>query len=151
MLLPLLIIFYHTNMEKLQLYRKRARHLHYAFVAFLSLIYLSCLPLYPFFSVPVPAHLFQFMTFFVIALSLFSILPAYLFRKRLFPVNSRNDLYWSYTATRRYFWLYVLCLIPFFFSFLIFIALALLSVLSLGYFLSLSGLILLKPRQEDVI
>lgn len=137
-------------MEKLQLYRKRARQLHLAFVFSLSAVFLACLPLYPYFRVPVHPHLAYFLLFFVLATGLISLPPAYLTKKRLFPVKVSSDPYWSYTATRRYFWTYVLCLVPFAFALLVFVAVARLESLLLGYLLSLSGLILVRPKEEDV-
>jgi len=41
--------------------------------------------------------------------------------------------------------------IPFTFSFLIFIVFASLALLIEGYLLTVSGLILLRPREEDII
>ncbi len=137
-------------MEKIHIYRRRSRHLHYAFVASLLVLYLACLPLYPYFKVPLHENLVNFLTFFVLATGLFSVLPALILKKRLFPVEVQKDSYWSYTATRRYFWLYVLCLVPFGFAFLAFVAFASLQVLSAGFILSLCGLILIRPKEEDV-
>ncbi len=137
-------------MEKVYIYRKRSRHLHYAFVVSLVVLYIACLPLYEYFKVPLHENLVNFLTFFVLATGLFSILPALFLRKRVFPVSPHKDPYWSYTATRRYFWLYVLCLVPFAFAFLAFVAFASIQVLSAGFLLSLCGLILVRPKEEDV-
>ncbi|MEJ5338966.1 MAG: hypothetical protein ACK42C_08415 [Aquificaceae bacterium] len=137
-------------MEKVYTYRKRSRHLHYAFVFSLVVLYFACLPLYPYFRVPLHENLVSFFTIFVLAVGLISLPPALLLRKRLFPVETLQDPYWSYTATRRYFWLYVLCLVPFAFALLVFIAFASLVVLSVGFLVSLCGLILVRPKEEDL-
>ena len=137
-------------MEKLKVYRKRARHLFYAFIISLSVVFLACLPLYPYFRVPVHVNLAYFMLFFVFAVGIVSLPPAYIIKRRLFPVNVEVDPHWSYTATRRYFWIFVLCLLPFFFSLLVFVAIARLDSLFLGYLLSLCGLILVRPKEEDI-
>jgi uncharacterized membrane protein (Fun14 family) len=90
------------------------------------------------------------MIILVLAIGL-SILPVgLLIKKGVFPVDSSKDPYWSYTATRRYFWLFLLSLVPFAFSFIVFIVFALIEVLLLGYVLSLCGLILVRPKEEDV-
>jgi hypothetical protein len=62
-----------------------------------------------------------------------------------------EEPYWSQRATARYFWLYFLVGIPFTFSFLVFIVFASLALLIEGYLLTVFGLILLKPREEDII
>jgi len=72
-------------------------------------------------------------------------------KKKYFPVFSDKDVHWSYTATRRYFWLFVLANIPFLLSFIIYLVFAPLSTLVIGYAISLYGLILLRPREEDVV
>lgn len=137
-------------MEKLELYRKRARHLYYAFVFSLVGLYLACLPLYPYFRLPLHKNLVLFSSFFVVALGIICLPTALTLKKKLFPVDTHTDPYWSYTATKRYFWLYVLCLVPFVFAFLTFIAFASLLVLSVGFLVSLCGLILIRPVREDL-
>lgn len=137
-------------MEKIELYRKRARHLYYAFVFSLVGLYLACLPLYLYFRLPLHRNLVIFFSLFVFALGVICLLSALVLKKKLFPVETQKDPHWSYTATKRYFWLYVLCLVPFAFAFLTFIAFASLTVLSVGFLVSLCGLILLKPVREDV-
>ncbi len=138
-------------MDKLQLYRKRSMHMYYAFLASITLIFLACLPLYPYFKIPLHPNLFYSMLIFVALLGIVCIPTAYLLRKRVFPVDSSKDIYWSYCATRRYFWLYLLSSLPFAFSLLFFVIFAPLLPLLLGYSLSLCGLILIRPRKEDVI
>jgi len=138
-------------MDKLQLYRKRSKQLYYAFVLSLTITFLACLPLYFYFKLPVHPDLSRSMFFFLSVMGL-AILPiGLLIKKRAFPVDSSKDPYWSYTATRRYFWLFLLSLVPFAFSFIVFIVFALIEVLLLGYVLSLCGLILVRPKEEDVI
>ncbi len=145
-----MLIFYHRNMEKVYIYRKRSRQLHYAFVASLVILYLACIPLYFYFRLPLHKNLVNFFTFFVVATGIFSVLPAIFIRRKVFPVDTTKDPYWSYTATRRYFWLYVLCLVPFAFALLTFIAFASFQVLSAGFLVSLCGLILVRPKEEDI-
>ncbi len=125
--------------------------MYYAFLASLTLILLACLPLYPYFKVPIHPNLFYSMLIFVALLGALCIPTAYFIRKKAFPVDSSKDVYWSYTATRRYFWLYVLCALPFAFSLLFFVVFSPLLPLFFGYLLSLCGLILIRPREEDVI
>ncbi|MFN3947714.1 MAG: hypothetical protein ACK4LA_06475, partial [Aquificaceae bacterium] len=128
-----------------------SKHMHYAFLVSVTLIFLACLPLYPYFKVPIHPNLFYSILIFIALLGIVCIPLAYLLKKKVFPVDSSKDVYWSYTATRRYFWLYVLSSLPFGFSFLFFVVFAPLLPLLLGYLLSLCGLILVKPKEEDVI
>jgi len=101
-------------------------------------------------KVSIPVVFSRSMFFFLSVMGL-AILPiGLLIKKRAFPVDSSKDPYWSYTATRRYFWLFLLSLVPFAFSFIVFIVFALIEVLLLGYVLSLCGLILVRPKEEDV-
>jgi len=134
-----------------ELYRKRAKQLFYAYLGLLTLIFLASLVLYPFFALPLLLKLLIYIAGFVFFFALLSIPLAIYLRKKLFPVETNKDPYWSYTATRRYFWLFVLVSLPFFIAFLIYLIFASLLVLFLGYTLSLVGLLLVKPKEEDVI
>ena len=134
-----------------ELYKKRAKQLFYAYLGLLTLIFLASLVLYPFFKLPLPSKLIIYSVGFVFFFALFSIPLALYLRKKLFPVEMSKDPYWSYTATRRYFWLFVLVSLPFFIAFLIYLIFASLLLLFLGYTLSLVGLLLVKPKEEDVI
>ncbi|MFN7065021.1 MAG: hypothetical protein ACK4OF_02575 [Aquificaceae bacterium] len=91
------------------------------------------------------------MLLFVVLSGVVCVPVAYLLRKRSFPVDSSKDIYWSYSATRRYFWLFTLSLVPFGLSLILFVVFASLTLLVLGDLLSLCGLILVRPREEDVI
>ncbi|MCS7171782.1 MAG: hypothetical protein N3D14_00515 [Aquificaceae bacterium] len=137
-------------MEKLKLYRRRARQLYYIFLLSPNIILIACLPLYPYFKLPLHPNLSLFSLFFILGLGLISLPIAYLIKKKFFPVDTSSDHYWSYTATRGYFWVFTLCLLPFLFSLIFFVAIAQMRILLLGYSLSLCGLILLKPKEEDL-
>ena len=135
----------------LEVYRKRARQFFFASLGLLSLVFLASLSLYPYFRLPLPVRFVMYLNMIVL-LSGVVCLPLGLFiKKKLFPVLSARDPYWSYTATRRYFWLFTLVNLPFFISFFSYIVFAPLSTLILGYVVSLCGLILLRPRKEDVV
>jgi len=134
-----------------ELYKKRAKQLFYAYLGLLTLIFLASLVLYPFFKLPLPSKLIIYSVGFVFFFALLSIPLALYLRKKLFPVETNKDPYWSYTATRRYFWLFVLVSLPFFIAFLIYLIFASLLLLFLGYTLSLVGLLLVKPKEEDVL
>lgn len=138
-------------MEKLKLYRKRSRQFYYSFIVSTTILFLACLPLYFYFKLPLHPQLVYSLLIIILLLGLLSLSLAYFLKRKLFPVNSSKDIYWSYTATRRYFWLFSLVLVPFFLSFIFFIIFAPLSLLFLGYILSLCGLILIRPREEDLI
>ncbi len=135
----------------LNIYRRRAKQFYYAFLTFLSLVLLGSLILYPFFKLPLPAKMLIYASSLVLLVAMFSIPISLVIRKRGFPVISDTDPYWSYTATRRYFWSFVIAGLPFGVAFLIYIIFASLLVLFIGYFLTLCGLILVRPREEDVV
>ncbi|MCS6875633.1 MAG: hypothetical protein NZM36_02080 [Aquificaceae bacterium] len=137
-------------MEKLQIYKKRARQLYFAFLLSTTTLFLACVPLYPYFKVPVHPNLAYFTLGLVFITGITGLTIAYTIRKKSFPVFSAADPYWSYTATRKYFWSYSLCLLPLFIAFLLFIVIARVDALFLGYLMSLCGLILLRPKEEDV-
>ncbi|MCS6998573.1 MAG: hypothetical protein N2648_02995 [Aquificaceae bacterium] len=137
-------------MEKLELYRKRAKELYYAFLLSLNLAFFASLLLYPYFKLPVHPNLVYFTFLFVLLTGFISLPSAYLIRKRFFPLSSSTEPYWSYRATKVYFWVFVLCLLPFSFSLLFFVFIARLEALFLGYILGLCGLILVRPREEDL-
>jgi hypothetical protein len=90
------------------------------------------------------------MLAFNLLLGVIFISLALFLRKRLFPITVEEP-YWSQRATTRYFWLYFLVGIPFAFSFFAFIVFASLTLLIEGYLLTVSGLILLRPKKEDLI
>ncbi|RMH01566.1 MAG: hypothetical protein D6699_06720, partial [Aquificota bacterium] len=104
-------------MEKLSLYRKRARQLHYVFVIFSTLLFLACGAIYPYFSIPIATTTLVRLLVLVSMLGVVSLGLAYFLKRRLFPVDSSKDPFWSYTATRRYFWLFTLALAPYILSF----------------------------------
>ncbi|MEN3027803.1 MAG: hypothetical protein ABDH29_00925 [Aquificaceae bacterium] len=137
-------------MEKLKIYRKRAKQLYYAFLFSLTLTFLASLPLYPYFKLPVHPNLLYSTLLFVLLTGVLSLPSAYLIRRRFFPLSSSTDPYWSYRATKLYFWAFVLCVFPFFLSLLFFLLIAKLELLFLGYLLGLCGLILVRPREEDL-
>lgn len=137
-------------MQKVALFKKRSKHLHYAFVLSLNILFVACLVLYPYFRLPLSYSLVSYSLLIIFFVGLFSLSLALFLRRRLFPISTLRDDYWSYTATRRYFWLYTLSLTPFGLSFLIYVLFAPLSVLILGYLLSLCGLILVRPKEEDL-
>jgi len=136
--------------NKGELFIKRAKQLNGAFLASLSVIFVVCLLLYPFFSMPVSYRLILY----VYALELISAAVGYgiafLVRSRMLPVSMQDEL-WSYTAVRRYFWSWVLLCLPFGAGFLFFLFAGNLSALVLGYLLSLCGLIVFRPRRGDVV
>jgi len=133
-----------------ELYFKRARQFFFATLGFVSLVFFACLPLYPYFKLPLHPNLILGMLAFNLLLGVIFITLALFLRKRFFPIKMEEP-YWSQRATTRYFWLYFLVGIPFAFSFLVFIVFASLALLIEGYLLTVSGLILLRPREEDLI
>jgi hypothetical protein len=133
-----------------ELYFKRARQFFFATLGFVSLAFFGCLPLYPYFKLPLHPNLVLGMLAFNLLLGVIFIPLALFLRKRLFPIKVEES-YWSQRATTRYFWLYFLVGIPFAFSFFAFIVFASLALLIEGYLLTVSGLILLRPREEDLI
>ncbi|WP_340694405.1 hypothetical protein [Hydrogenobacter thermophilus] len=137
--------------ELLSIYRSRAKQFYYAFVSFLSLVFLGSLLLYPFFKLPLPSKLVLYASFSVTFVGMISLPFSLFIRKRYFPIDTSQDAYWSYTATKRYFWAFVIAGLPFATAFLIYIIFASIIVLFLGYFLTLCGLIFIKPREEDVL
>ncbi len=136
--------------NKGELFIKRARQFNGAFLVSLSVIFVVCLFLYPYFSMPASYRL----VLYVYVLQLISAVVGYgvslLVRSRMFPVSMRDE-FWSYTAVRRYFWSWVLLCLPFGIGFLFFLFAGNLSALVLGYLLSLCGLIVFRPRRGDVV
>jgi len=135
----------------IELYQKRIRRFFMATLGLVSLVFFACLPLYPFFRLPLHPNLVLGSMAIVLGLGIISIVLSLILRKRLFPVDTQREEYWSQKATGRYFWLYFLVSIPFIFSFFIYVIFAPLSLLILGYLLTVFGLILLRPRKEDLI
>jgi len=134
-----------------ELFYIRVRQFFKASLGLVTLIFVACLPLYPYFRLPLHINMVLGSMLITLTLSIFLVILALILRKRLFPIHTQKEKYWSQKAIRRYFWLYALVTLPFFFSFIVYIIFAPLSVLILGYFLSIFGLILLKPRKEDLI
>ncbi len=132
-----------------ELYFKRIRQFFFSTLGFVSLVFFACLPLYPYFKLPLHPNLVLGMLAFNLVLGMVFIAIALFFRKRLFPISVKEP-YWSQKATTRYFWIYFLVGIPFAFSFLAYIVFAVLSLLIEGYFLTVFGLILLRPKKEDI-
>ncbi len=135
----------------IQIYKKRIRQFFFASVGFLSLVFFSSLVLYPYFKLPLPTKLILYTNVIVVFVGVICIPLGISLKKKSFPVFSHNDPYWNYTATRRYFWLFALVNIPFLVAFIVYILFAPLSTLILGYLISLCGLILLRPREEDIV
>ena len=136
--------------DKGELFIKRAKHFNLAFIVSITVLFLVNLALYSFFSMPVSTKLllYVYSSQIVSALTAYSV--AYLIRKRMLPVRT-SEIYWSYTAVRRYFWSYVLISVPFGIGFLFYLFAGNLSSLLLGYLLSLCGLIIFRPRRGDVV
>ncbi len=140
-----------TLQDRINLFLKRAKHFNYAFIGVISVLFVVSLLVYKFFSLPVSPKLVVYIYTFQIISGAFSYLIAFIVRRKMFPVKAEEDPYWSYTAVRRYFWSYVLLSFPFGIGFLFFIIAGNLSVLTLGYIISICGLILFRPRRGDVI
>ncbi|MFN3813405.1 MAG: hypothetical protein ACK4SM_02125 [Aquificaceae bacterium] len=135
----------------LELYRKRARQFFYAFLSFLTIVFLASIATYPFFKLSLTKEFVAYLNLLVLLLGTF-FLPLSLFlRRRFFPVLTEKDPYWSYTATRGYFWSFIVCGAPFLLAFLMYIIFAEVFTLVLGYALSLMGLVLIKPNKEDIL
>ncbi len=134
-----------------ELFYKRIRQFFVATLGLVTLVFFACLPLYPYFRLPLHINLVLGSMFITLILSVLSIILALILRKRLFPIHTQKEPYWNQKAIRRYFWLYSLVSLPFSFSFIVYIIFAPLSVLVLGYFLSVFGLILLRPKKEDLV
>ncbi len=139
-----------TFSDKGELFIKRAKHLNLAFIVSITLFFVVCLALYSFFSMPVSPKLVIYVYSFEIVSALIGYGISLLVRKKMFPI-SMSEEYWSYTAVRRYFWSYVLLTVPFGIAFLFYMFAGNLSALTLGYLLSLCGLIIFRPRKGDVI
>ena len=136
--------------DKLKLYVKRATHLNRAFLFVASFFYLICLISYSFFSMPVSPRLSLYMYALIVMVGVFGYGVAFFVKKRMFPIDPRKDPYWSYTATRRYFWSFVSLSFPFFISFVFYIFAGHLSSLTLGFIITALGLVLFRPRREDL-
>ncbi len=136
--------------DKLKLYVKRATHLNRAFIFVASLFYLICLLSYSFFSMPVSPKLSLYMYAFIILSGVFGYGVAFFVKRKMFPVNPHRDPYWSYTATRRYFWSFVVLSFPFFMSFIFYIFAGHLSSLTLGFIITVLGLVLFRPDEGDL-
>ncbi len=139
-----------TSPDKGELFIRRAKHLNLAFIISLTILFLADLGLYRFFSLPVSPRLLLYIYSIEIAVAVATYLSAFLIRRFLLPVSMKEDL-WSYRAVRRYFWSYVLLSAPFGTAFIFYLFTGNLSSLILGYVLSLCGLILFRPRREDLV
>ncbi|WP_079653307.1 hypothetical protein [Thermocrinis minervae] len=131
-------------------YRRRVKQFFFAYVAFVGLLFFGCLVLYPFFSIPLPLKLVIYLNALTFLLFLLCVSISLFLKRRFFPIVADKDPYWSYTATRRYFWMFVLASLPFFISFILYIVFASLSNLVLAYLLSMLNLYLLRPKEEDL-
>jgi hypothetical protein len=136
--------------DKSRLFIKRARHFNLSFIGGITVLFVASLATYSYFSMPVTSRLILYVYLILLLSGVLSYAVAFAVRKKMFPV-SRDDPYWSYTAVRRYFWSYVLLSVPFFLSFIFFLFAGNLSALLLGYFLSLCGLIIFRPKEGDVL
>ncbi|WP_096602939.1 hypothetical protein [Hydrogenobacter hydrogenophilus] len=137
-------------MDKRDLYRKRAKQFYYAFLSFISLLFVGSLATYPFFNLPLSSKVILQASLIVMLSALFSFPLAFFVRKRIFPVRTAQDIWWSYSATKGYFWSFVVSSTPFAIAFVIYLIIASLVVISLGYLLSFCALILLRPKEEDI-
>ena len=136
--------------DKSELFIKRAKQFNLAFIVSITVLFLVDLGLYSFFSMPVSSKLLLYVYSAEIISAAVTYSVAFLVRRRMFPVRT-SEVYWSYTAVRRYFWSYVLLSIPFGIAFLFYLFAGNLSSLLLGYLLSLCGLIIFRPRKGDVV
>ena len=136
--------------DKSELFIKRAKQFNLAFIVSITVLFLVDLGLYSFFSMPVSSKLLLYVYSAEIISAAVAYSVAFLVRRRMFPVRT-SEVYWSYTAVRRYFWSYVLLSIPFGIAFLFYLFAGNLSSLLLGYLLSLCGLIIFRPRKGDVV
>ncbi|HIC96861.1 MAG TPA: hypothetical protein EYP11_00440 [Aquificaceae bacterium] len=136
--------------DKGELFIRRATHLNFSFIAATSMLYLGSAALYGFFSLPASPKLVLYMYAFTILITAVSLSASFFIRKRYMPVRTEGR-YWSYTAVRRYFWSYVILSAPFGLSFLFYLLVGNFSVLTLGYILSLCGLILFRPKKGDIV
>lgn len=134
-----------------QLYRRRAKHFYYAFLFLLTLVFLASIVAYPFFKLPLPGKLRFYLNLLTLLSGSLFIPLSFLLKKRLFPILTEKDNYWSYTATKWYFWTFLMSGVPFFIAFLFYIIFAEVFTLMLGYVLSLMGLVLIKPKKEDIL
>ncbi len=136
--------------DKSELFIKRAKQFNLAFIVSITVLFLVDLGLYSFFSMPVSSKLLLYVYSAEIISAAVAYSVAFLVRKKMFPVKT-SEVYWSYTAVRRYFWSYVLICLPFGIAFLFYLFAGNLSSLLLGYLLSLCGLIIFRPRKGDVV
>ncbi len=139
-----------TSGKRSEVFVRRAVQLNAVFIGFISVLLAICIALYPFFSLPVSYKLVLYVYTLQVISALLSWGIAFLVRKKKFPVSTTQNL-WSYTAVRRYFWSWVSLCIPFAIGFLFFLFAGNLSSLLLGYFFSLCGLIVFRPRRGDVL
>ncbi|ADC88927.1 hypothetical protein Thal_0292 [Thermocrinis albus DSM 14484] len=132
-------------------YHRRIKKFHRAWIGFVSIVFLGSLPTYPFFRLPLHPNTKWGLTFLVVVLFFITFVAAVWIKGRVFPVEHQQDPLWNYTATRRYFWLFSLVSLPFFFSFLFYLIFPSLTLLTVGYILTIFGLIFLRPKEEDVL
>lgn len=137
-------------MDKRDLYRKRAKQFYYAFLSFISLLFVGSLATYPFFNLPLPSNVILQASLIVIMSAILTFPLALLIRKKILPVRTAQNIWWSYSATRGYFWSFVVSSTPFAIAFIIYLIIASSVVLFLGYLLSFCALILLRPKEEDI-
>jgi hypothetical protein len=136
--------------DKRGIYKKRAKHFYYAFLSFITLLFLGSTATYPFFKLPLPPKIIIQSSLIVVVSAILTFPLAFLIRKRFFPVRVAQEPYWSYVATKGYFWSFVVSSAPFMVAFFIYLIIASMVVLFLGYFLSFCVLILLRPKEEDI-
>ncbi len=137
--------------DKSELFIKRAKHFNLAFIVSISVLLLASLITYRFFSMPVSPKLLIYVYGIEIFTAVLAYIVSYLVRSKMLPVRISEDIHWSYTAVRRYFWSYVVLCVPFGLAFLFYLFAGNLSALILGYILSLSGLVIFRPRRGDVV
>ncbi|NPA41153.1 MAG: hypothetical protein GXO18_02660 [Aquificae bacterium] len=140
-----------TPKDKSELFIKRAKQFNLSFIVSITVMFLVSALMHNFFSMPVAPKLLTYIYAIELGTALISYAVAFFVRKKMLPVKISEDIYWSYTAVRRYFWSYVLLCLPFGIAFLFYLFAGNLSALLLGYLLSLLGLILFRPRRGDVV
>jgi len=119
-----------------ELFYERVKQFFGATVGLITLLFFACLPLYPYFKLPLHINLVLGGMLITLTLGIFSLILVLTLRKKLFPIYTKEETQWVQKAIRRYFWLYFLASLPFFFSFIV-------------YIIFFSGIKVFKPERLD--
>ncbi|MCS7084063.1 MAG: hypothetical protein NZL90_03650 [Aquificaceae bacterium] len=137
-------------MDKIALYRKRAKQLYFAFIGLLSLMLIGCLVIYPYFKLPIADVTRKNI---IILLSIVGIgvnVISFGVKKKIFPIKTSENPLWSSSATGRYMTVFAISSLPFDMGFLLFVVFGDFYMVFVGYLISLAGLLLTYPKASDI-